>query len=181
MLNRPSNRSKQKSKEQIQLNLVPMIDALITLIIFLLFTMSIINLASIETPVPMASSRINQSKLKQKPLQLTLTFRKNSIELWSPFNLIRKKTIHHNPDGEPNLYELHETVIEIKQRFPNEKQIVLVPHRRVNYDELVSVIDSVRHFESSDAPLFISDQKTGIDEVVEILFPEVVFGNLLGG
>ena len=151
-----------------------------TLIAFLLFTMSFLNVVTIESPVPQVSSEDVQQKLKEKPLQLTVTLRDNDIEVWSPFEKIPPKKILHTLPGQPDLKTLHEILIDVKKQFPEETKVVLVPSASLNYDTLVATMDSMRLLEATDTPIYAANPKTGINEQTKTLFPEVVFGNLLG-
>jgi biopolymer transport protein ExbD len=179
VLNRPSSRRKGE-KPQINLNLVPILDSLVTLISFLMFTMSFMSLVSVETPFPTASVAQNEKKLKEKPLQLTVSVREQDLEIWSPFNRVASTTIRNVEDGKPNTAELHSKLIEIKQKYPKETQVVFVPTAAMNYDTMVALMDAMRVLEATDPPIFAPNAETGVDEAVKALFPEVVFGNLLG-
>ena len=179
MLKRPSTR-RRSSPTEVQINLVPMLDALVTLIGFLLFSMSFLSLVSIETPKPEVSPETVQQKLLEKPLQLTVTIREKESEIWSPFEKIPSKVIPHTAEGLPDTKVIHEALIEVKRSFLNENKVVLVPAANTSYDILISVMDSLRGLEPTDPPLFKKNEATGIDEPVKGLFPEVVFGNLLG-
>jgi biopolymer transport protein ExbD len=175
----PSSRRKS-SKEGVTLNLVPVIDAMVTLIGFLLFTTSFLAITSIETPMPMASTSENQQQLKEKPLQLTLSLHDNDAEIWSPFDRIPKKVIPNTMPGTPDIKTIHDSLLGIKKQFPNENKIVLVPNSGATYDTLIAVMDTSRIIDPTDPPLFSKDAKTGIDVPVKQLFPEIIFGNLLG-
>ena len=179
MLTRPSSRRKSK-QEGIALNLVPILDCMVTLIAFLLFTMSFMTLVHIESPIPEASSRSNEEKLKTKPLQLTLSLRENEAEIWSPFELIAAHKIPNIAPGMPDIKTIHESLIAIKLKFPTENQIVFAPFAGASYDTLISAMDTVRTLEKSDTPVFIKNAKTGLDEPQKTLFSDIVFGNLLG-
>src|SRR5690349_1389840 len=126
MLNRPSSRRKS-SKEQIELNLVPLLDTLVTLIAFLLFTMAFLQVVHIESPIPQMSQEDVEKKLKEKPLQLTLSINDKESRLWSPFEKITPKTIPNPAAGTPDVKAIHEALIEVKQKFPTETKIVLSP------------------------------------------------------
>ncbi|MFL5813517.1 MAG: ExbD/TolR family protein [Bdellovibrionia bacterium] len=177
MLKRPTSRSKRDHK-QIELNLVPILDTMVTLIGFLLFTTSFLSLVSIESPFPMASPSEVVEKIKEKPLQLTLTLRDNEAELWSPFEKIQSIKIPNVTPGSPDVNKIHEALVGVKQKFLDETKLVVVPEAGTNYDILISVMDSVRAVETTDTPIY---RKTaaGAEEVVKTLFPEVIFGNLL--
>lgn len=178
MFRRPSLRRKSGS-EQIQLNLVPILDTMVTLIGFLLFTTSFLSLVSIESPFPSASTAEVQKKLEEKPLQLTLTLRENEAEIWSPFEKIQSKTIPNASPGQPDAAKIHEALLAVKQKFPEETKLVIVPGPGVTYDILISVMDTARGIDPTDPPLFHKNLTTGNDEAVKSLFPEVMFGNLL--
>lgn len=184
MLKRPSTRRRTHS-EEVSLNLVPMLDALVTMIAFLMYTMAFLAFTMVESPLPLVSSAENQQQLPQRPLQLTLTVKEKEVVLWSPFDLISQVTIPHRADegaeGGPDTIKIHEELLKIKQRFPNENKIIFVPKGSSSYDMIIQVLDVVREFEKSDPPIIYNNPKTGVSEQVKTLFGDVIFGNLLGG
>jgi len=157
-----------------------MLDALVTLIGFLLFSMSFLSLVSVETPMPQDSPEQVQQKILEKPLQLTVSLRDKETEIWSPFGRIKPQTLPHSADGMPDTAAIHSALIEIKKQFLGENKVVLVPTGATSYDILVSVMDSLRNIDPTDPPVFKRNEETGNDEPVKTLFPEVIFGNLLG-
>jgi biopolymer transport protein ExbD len=179
MLKRPSSKRRRKGGEQIELNLVPMMDTFVTLIAFLMYTMAFIVMTSVETPLPTASPTEVAEKLKEKPLQLTVSFRENETEVWSPFQKISAKKIPNTPEGTPDVLAIHQRLVEVKQQFPNEKQVVLAPSGSISYDSLVAAMDGIRLLDPTDPPIFLKNAQTGVDEALKLLFPEVVFGNIL--
>jgi biopolymer transport protein ExbD len=179
MFRRPTAKSR-KPREEVNLNLVPMMDALVTQIVFLLYTVSFIAIVGLESPVPITDAQAVEQKLKERPLQLTLTVRENDVELWSPFDLIPPRKIPNTPDGAIDLFTLSTATMEIKSKFPKESSIVLVPHGGMTYDALISVMDAVRLFEPTDPPLFLKDEPTQVEVQLKKKFDRIVFGNLLG-
>ena len=179
-LNSPSSRRKG-GHQSITLNLVPILDAMVTLIGFLLFTTSFLAIVSIETPLPTASTAQNEQKLKEKPLQLTISLHDNDVEIWSPFERIPKKLIPDTTPGQPDLKTIHDTLLGIKKQFPEETKVVLAPNAGTTYDVLIAVMDVSRLMDPTDPPLFHPNPATKVDEQVKQLFPEVIFGNLLEG
>jgi biopolymer transport protein ExbD len=180
MLKRPSSRRRSNHSE-VNINLIPMLDALVTMISFLMYTMAFLSFTMIESPIPMVSSEENIQQLKERPLQLTLTVNENDLLLWSPFDLIPQTTIPNKEDKSPDLLKLHETLIGIKQKFPTENKIVLSPKSATSYDLIVSIIDTAKNFEKTDPVIVVKNEKTGVEEQAKTIFGEVVFGNLLGG
>ena len=180
MLKRPSSR-RHSAPQEIQINLVPMLDALVTMIAFLMYTMAFMSLAMLESPLPVVSTEENATQIEEKPLQLTLSIGDQDVMLWSPFDLIPQITIPHQSDGRIDTLKIHEKVLELKQKFPTEKKIVLVPQANTSYESIISIIDSVKYLEKTDPLISALNPKTGVQEQVKELFSETVFGNLLGG
>lgn len=179
-MSRQIRNRRKRNKAALALNLVPMLDALVTMIAFLLFSMSFLAIVSIESLVPITSKSYVDSKLQERPLQLTISLNEDQIEVWSPFSRIPSTVIQSLPDGAIDLLKLHDTLVGIKQQFPKETKVVLVPHAGATYDLLISVMDQVRYLTDGDPPIFTRDPESGLDLALEILFPEIVFGNLLG-
>ncbi len=178
MLKRPSSRRKGHN-EQVNLNLVPILDTMVTLIGFLLFTMSFLSLVSIESPFPESSSQINEQKNKEKPLQLTLSMHEKDVSIWSPFQKVQSQTIPNTPEGAPDMKKIHDALFAIKQKFVGETKIVFAPTKGASYEVMIALMDAIRLLEPTDPPLFVPNPQTGVDTPVKQLFPEVVFGNLL--
>jgi len=164
----------------VTLNLVPVIDAMVTLIGFLLFTTSVLAIVTIESPLPTASAEQNEQIMSEKPLQLTLSLNAKEATIWSPFDLIASKTIPNLSPGTPDVKTIHSTLLEIKRQFPTEQKIVFVPTGEINYDNLISVMDASRSLEKTDPTLYYANPASGNNEVLKTLFPNVIFGNLLG-
>jgi biopolymer transport protein ExbD len=179
VLKRPSSRRKGQS-EQIALNLVPIIDTMVTLIGFILFTTSFLTIVAIESPFPQTSTQELEQKLKEKPLQLTLSLREKEAEIWSPFEKIKSKIIPNISPGQPDIKLIHDALIDIKKQFPQETHVVMVPMAGMNYDLLITLMDSMRMVDPTDPPIIAKNEKTGVDEQTKTLFPDVIFGNLLG-
>ena len=179
MFKRPSSR-RHSENHSAELPLVPILDTMVTLIGFLLFTTSFLGIVSIESPLPQASPDEVKEQIKEKPLQLTLTLREKDVEIWSPFSKIEPRAILNSQDGMPDTKSIHEALLEIKKKFPQESSAVIVPQKDTNYDGLVALMDAIRSIENTDPPLFLKNENTGIDEPIKTLFPKIVFGNLLG-
>ena len=180
MLNRPSSRRKSHS-EGIELNLVPILDTMVTLIGFLLFTTSFLAIVRIESPLPVASPDETMDKLKEKPLQLTVAINDGTVDLYSISDKIPRKSIPNLADGTVDLKTLHESVIEVKKKFPAEENVVLSPKAGTAYESMIGVMDVLRDLEPTDPPIYRKNAQTGVDEPAKGLFPKVVFGNLVTG
>jgi hypothetical protein len=141
--------------------------------------MAFIVMTHVETPLPTASPTEVAEKLKEKPLQLTVSFRKDETEIWSPFKKIESKKIPNTPEGTPDVQAIHARLVEVKQQFPNENQVVLAPNGSISYDSLIASMDGIRMLDATDPPIIVKNAETGVDQALKLLFPEVVFGNIL--
>jgi biopolymer transport protein ExbD len=183
MFSRPSSRRKVKS-EEVAINLVPMLDALVTIVAFLLFTTAFLSIGMIDTPAPTLSSAPEQvEKMKEKPLQLTATITENKIFITDWSGSRESHTISSVTDpktGEPkyDFEKFHQTLVEIKHRHPKEVKLVFKPTNGIAYETLVALMDTARFLEKSDAPLYKKNAQ-GLDEPETALFSEVIFGNIL--
>lgn len=188
MFRRPSSRRKSESQE-LQLNLVPMMDALVTMVAFLLISMGYLAISAIDTPAPLLAPADQQEKEVKKdkpPLQLTahIMAEKILISDWSGGREAHE--IGQRPDPGKNgeiTYDfdaLHKLFIAIKLRYPEEKQIILKPEPGIPYEAIVSVMDAARAYEKTDTETPpVKKNKDGVDEPDANLFPEAIFGNIL--
>lgn len=183
MFKSPTSRRKSES-EPVNPNLVPMLDALVTLVTFLLFSSAFLSIVVIDSPAPLIAPVEEQvEKINEKPLQLTAYIKTETIILsdWSGSreshsipSVIDPKTGEKRYDFE----KFHQTLLGIKSRHPLETKIVFKPDGGVSYDVLISLMDAARSYEKSDSPLFKKNAQ-GIDEPETKLFPEIIFGNIL--
>lgn len=188
MLRRPSLRRKSKGTGDIELPLVPIMDAFVTLIAFLLLATSLLSVTLIDTPVPVFSNLPDEPN-KDKPLMLTLKLEENQLVLSSGFRKIPTQAFPKiEKPAEPGkanggmVYDtdkLHEALIAIKTQFPTERNIVFMPVAEVKYDDLIHVMDAVRVLSKTDPSFFYKD-KDGVDKPDQ-LFANVVFGNVISG
>jgi biopolymer transport protein TolR len=180
MLKRPSSRRRHPPQE-VQINLVPMLDALVTMIAFLMFTMAFLSLNMIESPLP-AQSESKEQKADEPTLQLTVSVNEGEVMVWSPFNRIKSVTIPNldGGKGRVNAVQLHDELVRIKREFPKENHLVVMPKANVSYETLVEVMDAARNVEKTDGVISVPNA-SGVPEQVDILFKNVVFGNIIGG
>lgn len=176
MLRRPSSQRRGNKVKLEELPLVPVIDAFVTLVAFLLMVTSLLAVTLIDTPVPVVSSQPPENK---RPLSLTVHLEQDRLRIESPFGHIPRTEIPRT-DTAYDLVKFHDLLLGIKNKFPTEKQIILMPSATTEYNDIVQVMDAARKINPADPALYIKDDK-GQDVVVTDLFNDVVFGNILGG
>lgn len=172
MLRKPSRKNyKYEFKRP---NLIPILDAVFIFIFFLLLSANFLNVYEINSNVPTVSSA--PPPKNKKPLNLGLKIENNRIKIYTgvPWKLL--KTIN-NRDGKYNLNLLHDYLIAVKKKNLGERTITLEPRDTVEYESLVKIMDTVRIFKTTD-PSFYIKTKDGMDQKVEALFDDIIFGNI---
>jgi len=155
-------------------NLIPILDAVFIFIFFLLLSANFLNVYEINSNVPTVSSA--PPPKNAKPLNLGLKIENNRIKIYTgvPWKLL--KTIN-NRDRKYNLNLLHDYLIAVKKKNLGERTITLEPRDTVEYENLVKIMDTVRIFKTTD-PSFYIKTKDGMDQKVEALFDDIIFGNI---
>lgn len=179
MLRRPSQRRSSKGIQEIDLPLVPVMDAFVTLIAFLLLVTSLLSVTLIDTPVPVVSN-VPEDKKPDKPLALQLEIKTDELILSSSFRRIPEQKFPKVDKGY-DTDKLHAALIAIRQQFPQENTIVYKPVADVKYDDLVQLMDATRLLSKTDPANPTVKDKDGVDRVDPFLFPTVVFGNVISG
>lgn len=184
MFRRPSSRRKSVQAE-VNINLVPMLDALVTLVTFLLLTSAFISVSVIDTPAPLLAPATEQvEKVKDKPLQLTAYVQEKQIVLsdWSGSrekHVIPSVTDPSSNEPRYDLETFHKVLVEIKGRYPAETKLILKPEGGVAYESIVGIMDAARFFDEKSDPPMVKKNEQGVDVPEKNLFPEVIFGNLM--
>lgn len=160
---RELERNELANKGEPPINLVPMIDILTTLVLYLLvgtifkqFTILQLNL-----PGPQQAVQTDQ----KPPLNLTITLRKERLEVSDRNGTVR--VMPSLPAGGYDLAQLGELLAQVKRAEPEEDSVTLQLEPKIKYDELVKVMDITRTF-----PAGTEEAKAGVP-----LFPNVNIGD----
>ena len=173
MLRKPSRKNyKYEFKRP---NLIPILDAVFIFIFFFFYyppTFS--RVYEINSNVPTVSSAPRPKN--KRPLNLGLKIYNSKINIYTgvPWRLL--KTINKK-DGEYNLGLLHDYLIAVKKKNKSERTITLEPKDTIEYEQVVKIMDAVRAFQTTDPSLYIKT-KDGLDQKIEMLFDDIIFGNI---
>ncbi|MCB9062131.1 MAG: biopolymer transporter ExbD [Halobacteriovoraceae bacterium] len=175
MLKRPTrNRKKRKDGK---INLIPILDSIFIFIFFLLTTANFTKIFQIASDVPIVSDTPPASN--QNPLALTAYIGKSNISLHTGIPSKPLKSFGMNAKGEYDLESLHNYLVNLKKRFKKEKSIILEPLIDIEFQNLVNIMDAVRMFRTTDDSIYIRGND-GVDQKIEELFSNIVFGNIKG-
>ena len=157
---------KKRVEAAVELNITAFMNLMVILVPFLLITAVFSRITVLELNLPALDAKNNQQeKIK---LQLELVLRKNSFDIQDA-NLGIIKRFERN-DEDTKWMKFTDILVEIKTRFPDEKNITLLLEPGINYKTLITVMDHVR---SAEVVQFTSV------ETVE-LFPNISIGDAPG-
>lgn len=161
-----------------ELNLVPYLDILMNLIIFML--MSITGLAAfgvlnVSAPAYGPASAGMAGEQQEEPFHLSIQIGKEGFYVSSNRAILgqaegsgadaegttRPPTIPLKADGTYDFEALNRQMIRVKDAFPRESQVILVAEPAVSYDTLVQVMDAVRETQGPQRRLLFPDVNLG--------------------
>ena len=149
-----------------ELNLAPFLDIIVSVIPLLLLSVAFIHVKMIAAPTPQVVSEDNLKKPPVPEASIVLRISKvNGFEF--AVTDVKGKLMTTNialSNGILNFDALLTTAIKIKETYPNISSVQLSPNADVSFDEIIKVMDRVRHK----------------DKVSELLFPDVTFATIGG-
>jgi len=171
---------RRASDAAFDLNLAPILDIIISVVPMLLLSIAFVQVKMIETPVPQAVAEAIQRADDKDDTQVKLmvsghkgfTFEVVHKGHTQKFEVPRKGTAW-DFDG------LQKVAFEVKQQNPQVFKLDLAPEGDVNLNDLVEVMDKVRK-DSADRKIAFVDPKNGEKLETNLLFPSVVFANVMG-
>ena len=130
------------------LNIVPMIDMMVILVFFLIFTavFSKTNIVPLNLPAASTAAPLDLPKT----LKLEVIIRPDELVV-NDRNSGPLKTLPNTPTG-IDLDGLSEFVRRVKAQFPAMTDATVLPSPATSYDTLVQVMDTVRVYQLPVAP-----------------------------
>lgn len=169
--------SRRKQKKEVQRpNLIPILDAVFIFIFFLLMSANFIKIYEIQSDVPIINPG-QPPKNDKPPLALTLRILQDQIVVYTGVPSSVRHRVSKNADGLYDLEALRNYLITVKQGNLDERTIILEPLIDITYEEVVNIMDSVRLLRRTDPALFKKSTE-GLEEKVNELFDNIVFGNI---
>jgi biopolymer transport protein TolR len=150
-------RRMRQSEETGELNIVPYLDVVVNLVIFILLSMTgLITLGVLNVSAPRIGGEASAAAAAEAGPRLLLTVAIGRQGFYvagsggvlgpdaSATDLARPPTIPLRPDGKYDYAALSAQLSAIKQRFPKETQVILTADGAVVYDVLVQTMDACR-------------------------------------
>jgi biopolymer transport protein ExbD len=173
------------------LNLAPMLDIIVSIIPMLLLSVVFVDITVIDTPIPQAVEKaVAAANDKNKDLvQVRMgvaTDRSIAITIMDRGTPKEYSVGAKMLDGKSkaDLDGLHDKIMAIKKEYPDVFRMELNPSDTVPLEEIVGVMDAVRTTRSVNGKqlkVSFTDATTGKAIETNLLFPDIVFGNVAGG
>jgi biopolymer transport protein ExbD len=144
-----------------ELNVVPMIDMMTILVVFLIFSAVFTRTNILELNLPAANQAVPDLP---QGLQLEVVVRKDRIEVADRGTGILK-TLTNN-GGNYDFVELSRFLQLLKSKFPDKTDASILLEADISYDTLVQAMDTVRVFQTPGTGISYGD-----------LFPDVSVGD----
>jgi biopolymer transport protein ExbD len=157
-----SIRNHAKYKGRHDLNIVPMIDMMVILVFFLLFTAVFSNTNILELNLPAPNSSVPELP---KGLNLEVIVRQNVIEVADRGTGVLKTV--PKKDGEYDYPALSDFLQQVKAKYPDTTAANVLLEPNIQYDVLVQTMDTTR--------VWLNRAGTGLQKVN--LFPDISVGD----
>ncbi len=162
------------------LNLAPILDIIVAIIPLLLLSIAFVQVKMIDTSVPqVVAESIQRANEKSETTVGLKVSKKNGFV----FEVVKNgkatpMTVANKGTGW-DLDGLLAAAFAIKQQNPEVFRLDMSPESDVNLDELVSVMDKLRRTPDTQKIAFV-DPASGQKVETELMFPNVLFANVIG-
>jgi biopolymer transport protein ExbD len=155
-------RNHAKYKGRNDLNIVPMIDMMVILVFFLLFTAVFSNTNILELNLPAPNSSVPELP---KGLQLEIIVRHTGIDIADRNTGVLRSL--PKKDGDYDYAGLSEYLQFVKSKYPAVLAANVLLEQDIQYDVLVQTMDNVRLWQMDDKPKYTKVE----------LFPDISVGD----
>lgn len=167
-----------------ELDLSPMLSLMVCLIPIMLLATVFLKVTIIESDIPQVVEKAIQEDRdkKDRDILIKLVMMKDrgfelkvTIDGKTATNLnIPKK------QNEWDLTSLHNQLAKVKQQHPKIFRLDLTPAVDIKYDEIIKVIDEARSLSKDDPKVYLENEEKK-KVAIDVMFPDVVFGNVIEG
>jgi biopolymer transport protein ExbD len=156
-------RKKKSLHDLVELDITAFLNLMVVLVPFLLITAVFSKMSILELYLPALDAKAKEDE--QVKLQLQILVRPTSLNI-QDVNLGLIKSIDYDSSGNTDWNLFTKVLVEIKSRFPEEKNISLLLDKNVKYKTVIELMDHVKSAEVL--------QVVTVEEVE--LFPNVSVG-----
>lgn len=163
------------------LNLAPILDIIVAIVPLLLLSIAFVQVKMIDSSVPQVVAEAMQraNEKSETTVMLKVSKRKGfTFEVQKDGKTGAPMTVANKGEGW-DLPGLNAAAFTVKEKNPEVFRIDLSPESDVNLDELVVVMDNIRRTPDAKKVAFV-DPSNGARVETELMFPNVLFANVIG-
>jgi len=169
---------KKRAAAAEELDLVPIMNMVTILIPFLLLSVQFVSIAVIDSTLPAIGKPTEAQPDDEEKLNLSVAITDKG------YSVLGASGVLGNPDGDGatvpclrdgcpgvdayDVSKLTEMLGQIKDEYPDEENVILIPESNVPYEVLIATMDAAR--ENPDVKVTVN----GVSDVARPLFPFVV-------
>ncbi len=166
-----------------ELNLAPMLDIIVSIVPMLLMSIAFVHITVVDTPVPQAVEKaMAAANDKKDQVQILLAV---SPVTGFRFTVSEKgvtRDINVPLNGKDlDMVALHKETIELKKKYPDVFRVELNPEEKVPLEHIVTTMDQLRTIAGTESKVVFTDIESGKPMETNLVFPDIVFGNVTGG
>jgi biopolymer transport protein ExbD len=164
------------------LNLAPILDIIVSIVPLLLLSIAFVQVKMIDSSVPQVVAEAAQRANEKSPPTVTLKVSKTKgfvFEVAKDGNAPTSPVLVPNKNNTWDLEGLHAAAFTLKEKNAEVFRVDLAPEADVNLNDLVVVMDKLRRTPESKKVAFV-DPASGQKVETELMFPNVLFANVLG-
>ncbi len=173
---------KQRSTDAtFDLNLAPILDIIVAIVPLLLLSVAFVHVKMIDTSVPQVVAQAAKAASDKTTTTVSLKVSKLKgfvFEITKDGKSTPSEVVPNKGTGW-DLDSLQAAAFVVKEKNPEVFRIDLSPDNDVNLEDLVSVMDSIRRSPASKKVAFV-DPSSGQKIETELMFPEILFANVIG-
>ncbi len=142
----------KRAKEEVEVNLLPVMNLFVTLIPFLLLAAASYHVSVIPTSLPQKADDKTDAEVAARAVTVSLLIEKDRIELSASNAQVDKKTLAklgmvlEKKDGKFDLEALSKVLYQIKMRYDQSDTLIVSPADEVVYRDVVEVLDTTREY-----------------------------------
>ncbi len=177
--------TENRGESSFEIDLSPLLALMVTLIPMMLLATVFVKITVVETPLPQAVKAAIEKDRKKKKRETTIELKMNNnkgfdlVVKYGASTKYRKQIT--GSDLKRNLETLHNELVVVKKNNIEIYQILFKPADGVSYQEIVKVMDASREFTANDPKLYIKDKETNESVELKVMFPDLIFNNILEG
>lgn len=164
------------------LNLAPMLDIIVAVIPMLLMSVVFLKINIIESTLPQTvQNAIDEQNKSPNEVSIELKMNKqSSFELVVKDQGASHSTVVASNQGKADLEALKREAMAVKKKYPHIFRLDLVPDEAVSLNDIVAVMDKLRRTSPTEPKFAFNDPKTGQAVQTDLIFPSVIFSNVVG-